>query len=659
MSLIVIFLVLSVNARINPHGPTVANDFANCVNELIDKNFDEPGLLYFINTNDVSTSVVAIRTSILKSVHEKLKYSVKIAKPTEKDKPICVDDREILRIPISHMDHFEPIPLADYFVAILDNYNDFTHLASRLTRARSWNPKALFIFVFFDMTSTDDHNIKQAENIIHCLFKLNAINVVVIIPQANNIRRATVYSWRPYDPPKYCGYSNESTRTRLFVENVCDHGAVKYPKPIFDDKIPSDMKGCALKMLALERQPFISRDPNHPNIEIMLIGEVAKRFNIKLNYKILNSFRGERLPGGLWDGALDDLVSQDGVILLGGIFPDNEVHEDFECSSTYLADSYTWVVPRAFQQPLWLAFFIIFKRIVWLSVVAGFIVVALTWMLLAKVSKDPTYRENLDHYLINTWISNLGFVAFSRPVTHSLRLFFIFLNLYCVLLLTAYQTKLIDVLTNPNFEHQISTVEELAASDLGCGGSEELKDLFENSTDSMDMYFYDKWENVIDIREAMINVVVHRNFSLLCSRLELAHISAVVRELSDKFGNTKFYAFEDNVFTVPMEMVSLRGFPFMKKFSKTLESFRQYGVNDKVRKYFAGYTLTKKAMLMNDLEAENSSREALSIESLQGGFLALVFGYVFGTTIFIIEMITNTNFVKNIKIFKNSAYTLI
>ncbi|XP_073943277.1 uncharacterized protein [Choristoneura fumiferana] len=659
MILVIIFLVLGVKARINPHGPTVSNDFANCVIGLIDKNFAEPGLLYFINTNDVSTSVVTIRTAILKSVHDKVKYSVKIAKPTEKDKAICVNDQEILQISVLHMDHFEPIPLADYFVAIIDSYDDFTHLASRLRRSRSWNPKAMFIFVFFDMTSSDDHNIKQAENIINCLFKLNAINIVVIIPQANNIRRATVYGWRPYDPPKYCGYSNESARTRLFVENVCDHGIVKYTKTIFENKIPLDMKGCTLEMLALERQPFISRSPKDPNIEIMLIGEVAKRLNIKLNYKMLNAFRGEKQPGGRWDGALNDLVSQKGLILLGGIFPDNEVHEDFECSSNYLSDSYTWVVPRAFQQPLWLAFFIIFKRIVWISVVAGFVVVALTWMLLAKLSKDPTYRKNLDHYLINTWISNLGFVAYSRPVTNSLRLFFIFLNLYCVLLLTAYQTKLIDVLTNPNFEHQISTVEELAASDLGCGGSEELKDLFENSTDSMDMYFSDKWENIIDIKEAMINVVVHRNFSLLCSRLELAHITAVMPELSDKFGNTKFYAFEVNVFTVPLEMVSLRGFPFLNKFSKTLELFRQYGVNDKVRKYFAGYTLTKKALLLNDLEAENSSREALSTESLQGGFLALVFGYVFGTTIFVIEMTMNTKFVKNIKIFKKSVYTLI
>nr|AXF48855.1 ionotropic receptor IR24 [Lobesia botrana] len=644
MLLVILFLSVGATARINPHGPTVVSDFANCVKGLVEANFGEPGLIYIVNTNNVSTPVAAIRNAILKTIHEKLKYSVKIAQPTKKDKEMCSNSG--IKVPEMNfglfMDNFEATPLADYFIAILEEFKDFTYIASRLTRTRSWNPQALFILVYFGITDSDVQNIKHAEDMLLCLFKVNVVNVVVIIPEVKNVRKANVFSWQPYDPPKYCGYYNESIKNRLYVENVCEQGIVKYKKNIFESKLPDDMKGCVFEVLALERQPFVSRYPEDPNIEKILINQLAQRFNISVRYEHQTSFRGEKAFDGDWDGALKDLMNKKGHILLGGIFPDDEVHQDFESSSTYLADSYTWVVPRALHQPIWLALFIIFQRTVWMVVIACFVFIALSWKILAKLSRDPTYRNNLGHYFINTWISNLGFCAYSRPVTDSLRVFFVFINIYCVLLLTGYQTKLIDVLTNPCFEYQISTVQELVESGVKCGGSEELHDLFENSTDPFDIYLLEEWVDVLDIKDAMIDVAVHRNFSLLCSRLELAYVSAIIPELSDKFGNYKYFAFPSNVFTVPMEIVALRGFPFMKPFSSTLSYFRQYGVNERVRAYFAGYLLRQRARLMNELESEYSRRDALSVLTLQGGYLALLFGYVSGTLVLIIEIIVNT-----------------
>uniref|UniRef100_A0A0V0J129 Putative ionotropic receptor IR60a n=1 Tax=Cydia pomonella TaxID=82600 RepID=A0A0V0J129_CYDPO len=649
---IICLLSIGVNAKVNPHGPTVVSDFSSCVSEIIDKNFAQSGLLFFVDTFNVSTPVAGIRNGIIKSVHTKLKYSVKIAIPTKKDKGICVNnDKTAIEISVkSRMDHFEATSLADYFILIIEDYKDFSYIASRLIRAISWNPRALFILVYFSISNSDDQNIRHAEDMLFCLFKVNVINAVVIIPEVNNVRRANIYSWRPYAPPKYCGHYNESIRNRLIVENVCERGKIKYAKKIFESKIPSDMMGCSLKVLALERQPFISHNPLDPNIESLLINQVAKRYNLSLRYEILNSFRGEKLFDGDWTGALKELTYKKGHLLLGGIFPDDEVHEDFECSSNYLADSYTWVVPRALPKPAWLALFVIFQKTVWLTVITCFVFIALSWMVLAKLSKDPTYRTNLDHYFINTWLSNLGFCAFSRPITNSLRLFFVFINIYCILLLTAYQTKLIDVLTNPSFEYQISTVEELVESGLKFGGSEELHDIFENSTDSIDNYFLDGWIDIADIRDALRDVAIHRNFSLMCSRLELAYVSAIIPELSDQFGKYMYYAFPTNVFTVPLEAVSMKGFPFMKGFSRTLTHFEQHGVNNGVIVYFGGYLLRQRALLLNKFKIEHNSRDPLSIQTLQGGYLALMFGSVCGTFVFIVEIILNTKFVKKLKI---------
>ncbi|XP_047984216.1 uncharacterized protein LOC125224799 [Leguminivora glycinivorella] len=648
---IIILLSVGAKAKINPHGPTVVSDFSNCVSEIIDTNFNRSSLLYFVNTLNVSTPVAGIRHGIIKSVHKKLRYSVKISSPTKRDKGICVniENTATEKNTQSFMDHFEATALAEYFVVIIEEYKDFSYIAARLIRARSWNPSALFILVYFSITNSNDQNIRHAEDMLLCLFKNNVINAVVIIPEANNVRKANIYSWRPYEPPKFCGYYNESIRNRLILENSCESGKLKYAKTVFESKIPRDMMGCSLEVLALERQPFISRNPLDPNIESLLINQVAKQYNLTLRHKILKDNRGEKLFHGDWDGALKDLIDKRGHLLLGGIFPDDEVHEDFECSSTYLADSYTWVVPRALPKPAWLSLFAIFQKTVWLTVISAFVFIALSWMILAKLSKDPSYRTNLDHYFINTWISNLGFCAHSRPLTNSLRVFFVFINLYCILLLTAYQTKLIDVLTNPSFEYQISTVEELVESGLKLGGSEELHDLFENSTDPIDLYFLDKWIDTYDIKDALRDVAIHRNFSLLCSRLELEYASAIVPELSDKFGNYMYYAFPTNVFTVPLETVSLKGFPFMKVFSSVLTNFRQYGINNGVVKYLRGYVLRQRALLLDKLDSEYSKRDALSFQTLHSGYLALIFGTICGTFVFIVEIILNTKFVKQLK----------
>nr|AQM73614.1 putative ionotropic receptor IR60a [Cydia nigricana] len=656
---IIFLLSVGVKAKVNPHGPTVVSDYSSCVIDIVDKNFDQSGLLYFVDTFNVSTPVVGIRHGIIKSLHKKMKYSVKVSAPTKRDKGICIknDNRAIERNVNSLMDQFQAFEtLADYVIAIIEEYKDFTYIASRLIRARSWNPRALFILVYFSISGSNDQNIRHAEDMLFCLFKVNVINAVVIIPEGNNVRKANIYSWRPYEPPKYCGYYNESIRNRLIVENVCEQGKVKYAKKIFEPKIPSDMMGCSLKVLALERQPFVSHNPLDPNIERLLIDQVAQRYNLTLQYEVLNEFRGEKSFHGDWDGAIKELTYKKGDLLLGGIFPDDEVHQDFECSSTYLADSYTWVVPRALPRSAWLSLFIIFQKTVWLTVITCFVLIALSWMVLAKLSKDASYRTNLDHYFINTWLSNLGFCGFSRPMTNSLRIFFVFINLYFILFLTAYQTKLIDVLTNPSFEYQISTVEELVESGLQFGGSEELHDLFENSTDDIDNYFLDGWIDIADIKNALRDVAIHRNFSLMCSRLELAHVSAIIPELSDQYGNYMYYAFPTNVFTVPLETVSMKGFPFMKGFSSTLTDFRQYGVNKAVLGYFAGYLLRQRAELLDKLESEYSKRDALSIQTLQGGYFALILGTLCGTFVFIVEIILNTKIVKNIKFHKKFLY---
>ncbi|GBP70626.1 hypothetical protein EVAR_98206_1 [Eumeta japonica] len=107
--------------------------------------------------------------------------------------------------------------------------------------------------------------------------------------------------------------------------------------------------------MALLRRPFVNDNTSEPGIERQLIEEMFKHFRFKLNYELFNNGRGERNGFGKWTGALKYIHTRQRHLLFGGIFPDNEVHEDFESTSPYLRDSYTWVVPRAKQLDPWLS----------------------------------------------------------------------------------------------------------------------------------------------------------------------------------------------------------------------------------------------------------------------------------------------------------------
>ncbi|XP_026484272.2 uncharacterized protein LOC113392192 [Vanessa tameamea] len=632
--------------------PIIVQDFVNCVSDIMKRSFPKPGYLIFANTYTNNTLVERIRSDVLKTIHESNKYIVQISYP---DKcPICPKGQNV-NYSYVRKDPYIGMPVADYFVMIIENYRDFSYFARKLIRSRFWNPYAKFVIMLIRFTKNDVENHKQIENMLSCLFYYNAINVIVGVPKASNVRNAIIYSWRPYDPPTYCGNLNDTAENRLVVENLCEKGTVKYNKNIFENKIPNDMKGCVLQILALERQPFIGINESDVNIEKILVNTMFKRFNFSVKYKTISGFRGERNEQGVWNGALKDLVSRKGHILLGGIFPDFDVHEDFECSSTYLADSYIWVVPRAYPSPPWVSLTITFQDFVWYSAIGGFILCILAWKFLGQLSGDSYYNKNFGHCLLNTWICLLGFSAYVRPKKQSLRIFFIFLNLYGILFLTAYQTKLIDVLQNPTYENHIDNVEELVHSELKFGGIQELHDLFFNSSDPFDNLVGEKWTDVSNISEALKDLILYRNFSVLCSQFELSYLSAIIPYLNDANGDDNYYSFPTSTFSVPLEMIALRGFPFMKKISHSLNLHKQLGINTKVRNYFAETSRRKRVKLLQSLQNKDEHFNALSFQHLQGGFFALAVGVSGGLFILLLELSSTNNFIKR-NVLKKTPY---
>lgn len=52
--------------------------------------------------------------------------------------------------------------------------------------------------------------------------------------------------------------------------------------------------------------------------------------------------RGEQFDNGSWNDLLGMLRNDECDFVVGGFFPDFDVHDDFGVTNTYFQDSYTW-----------------------------------------------------------------------------------------------------------------------------------------------------------------------------------------------------------------------------------------------------------------------------------------------------------------------------
>lgn len=62
----------------------------------------------------------------------------------------------------------------------------------------------------------------------------------------------------------------------------------------------------------------------------------------KINTICTNMMRGEPYRNGSWSGILGMLRDDKCDFVVGGFFPDYDVHDDFGVTADYFQDAYTW-----------------------------------------------------------------------------------------------------------------------------------------------------------------------------------------------------------------------------------------------------------------------------------------------------------------------------
>ncbi|KAF5284705.1 hypothetical protein FQR65_LT13441 [Abscondita terminalis] len=223
------------------------------------------------------------------------------------------------------------------------------------------------------------------------------------------------------------------------------------------------------------------------------------------------------------------------------------VHEAH--TSTIVTDSMIWVVPFPQKLPNMKTMKMMFKSIVWYFVFVVFLSASFTWWLITKVLH---YNSSITESILRVYSITLFGSVDKLYLFRSMRCLFLAYVLYSIHIQTAFISKLIEVLTIPQYEPAIKTLTELSECDTKIvTNSLYYENYFEHDEHNSTLYNAIKKKLEVltnrDFSEVLIDYKSFRNKAVLVSSNEF--------DLLNTFFRTKFHIIEENTLISKLERV--------------------------------------------------------------------------------------------------------
>ncbi|KAF5297966.1 hypothetical protein FQR65_LT09877 [Abscondita terminalis] len=295
---------------------------------------------------------------------------------------------------------------------------------------------------------------------------------------------------------------------------------------------------------------------------------------------------------------------------------------------TFFSDNMVWIVPFPARIPDMKVMQVVFKKIVWILILAASVFTSLIWWLITKVL-------NRNSNIIKTFLDVYSITLFGSvhrlDLISSLRCLFLAYVLYAIHIQTGFTSKLIEVLTIPQYEPTIKTITELSDSNHTIIILEGFHSyFFEHKEPNYILYNKIKQKlkilNGHEFGEKVTNLKTFRNKAALISSNELDVLTATFL--------TDFYTINEQTFVSNIDHV-LVGHP-SSYLIRTLDQLISQLVETGILDYFAKnvkYEISIKRERVNDEPTK------LSLQHLYVVFVFWGAGLVLSMTVMVIELV--------------------
>ena len=352
-----------------------------------------------------------------------------------------------------------------YEVDIYPVIIEFTKLINLYYFEKGIGGKGKMIIAFLQIKKIDEEFLFDV--IISIAVKLKIYDVVLILPHSElwNIGNKSnpdiswllvcdVYTWFPFRNALQCGKADQLFLIDTWIQD--ENGKFKSKRDLFPTKIPKQFDGCEAVFWKF------SNDGKMADMEWFILHKIFASLNITL---------GLHNPG--YTPAMD-------VMMLGGVSNLNSVVQNIleneNQNTTIIHWAFTfahvfsevrWYVPCAEKNERHGNFYKVFDFTIWFLFFLSCILSAIVSFLIQKrISYEKEHRASLSYSFYCTLAVVSSVSVPKMPENPSLRSFFILWVCYALIISTIFQSFFTCFLIEPGMGKQISSLEEILASDL-------------------------------------------------------------------------------------------------------------------------------------------------------------------------------------------------
>ncbi|KAJ8949773.1 hypothetical protein NQ318_019002 [Aromia moschata] len=629
-----IILVLDVlmvfGLVLNRQGPTHRRFVVDCLEEIVREHFhfrygesDENHTMLFtvMVTRDMSSPAYEIQELLLKRIHGLAKwYQVETISDGKRHEfesyTDCSDDE------CQH--NFIVDFKSNFYAIVIQDEDDFDDMIEILRNSDTFNPRAKYL-VYIENGGRDYE--KVAKSILRKMWEKFVKRVGVLIPVTLRVLKFYMLNTQTAGPYP-CG-----SNITLKEMDRCVQGRMEtIKKRYYSYKRMLDHGNCSLGVISAPYQPFVINE--NDGFEIDVLRTIGSSLNVHFNITIADNLTdtwGSKDENGSWTGKLK-YVYDDFYIGVGNVEVGLSYVTDFTFTRYYHMEPLVFVVPIAHYVPKWRVLVAIFTTKMWGLCIGVILCFAIAFWLGSKLGKETRSFKSFGAALHSSYQITLWHPVFKQPLTDLTRVFFLSMNVFSILIASAYTCSLINYLTNPIRDHQPTMNKELrdvfGRIKYQVGGMSRYRELF-NTTESEKSYdifkIYQTAEGENDTLLYWLQKVGEsEDIWTISSRL----VANYLIEEGDSVathpnGEPKIFVFNEKLMSYSVGMLVRKGHPLLHDIDGVLKNLVWGGlVAHMSRKYIMAIRRSKAR------QVDDGNYKALTIDHLQGAFALLVMGWI-------------------------------
>lgn len=352
---------------------------------------------------------------------------------------------------------------------------------------------------------------------------------------------------------------------------------------------------------------------------------------------------GTKLPNGKYNGGLDLVKQKKADFLIGGAsnnYP--EIMMEFGTTVVYFDDKVIWLVPIAREKIDFFQFVYVFNKLSWLGIIVTFGSLTCAWIFIAQYSSmELKYFKVL--WNASTMVLRYFFAELSHhmPRTRQLQLMYVLTWIFAFAIGSAFEGSLISKLAMKEFEHQISTIQEVLDKKLLISMPGFFRTSFLTS-DPREQYIYNvtiQLDHVKLIEEAIARLIHDRDITTLGTQRSYDYMITLRNKTTHDFvfpdGSLAVYYLDDFSMSLAIVLIFQKGHPIFPQINNMLSRIFESGIY----LHFLEEVMHNSRVFEQNLEVKKIVSKAISYKQISGLLYVWLLGLTLSILIFFGELL--------------------